>query len=605
MAHKLRLDRVSVRFGKKQLLKEVSITITRGQITALAGQSGSGKSLCALTLQGLLPPNLTLDSGQILLDDIPISRKEVRKSCAIIMQAPRTCFNPIYTMKTHILETLRSHACGARDGAIYKHDEALSRVLTLFQRLGLEERVLACYAHELSGGMLQRVMIAIALLSGAEFLICDEGTSDLDSICTREILHLLRELCENPTLHTTSPNTDEATKAKGLGVLLITHDRTLMRKSDVCYMLDSGKISAPIQSASLASLDSHPPITRSTRSQAPTLSTSQTIAQTKPLPRIQTTPIISLHALCKSYAPRSPSPLDRQIAATNVLDSISLRIMQGEKVAIIGRSGSGKSTLARIIARLEPYDFGTLIYTPPNAQESSQNPPHPTLHRSAKASAGHRETSVSQSRMDIKARRGFYREVQLLFQDPLSAFNPRKPIWESLTQGLRALLDIHDTSTQEQILFPLCSQLELDRELLFAYPSMLSGGQAARMNLIRALCIDPALLILDEATSALDFALEERVWSYLDRGVDSGSFLHQESYIPKKSSKNPIYLESIPPKLSPISYKKHKSLLFITHDIALARRHCDRLMLLDSGRIIESVSKEERFSSALGRALEP
>lgn len=629
MAHRLELDRVSVRFGEKQLLKEVSLTITRGQITALGGRSGSGKSLCALTLQGLLPPNLTLDSGQILLDNIPISGEEVKKSCAIIMQAPRTCFNPIYTMKTHILETLRArekletHARGFlvshRMYGVQKslqYGEILSRVLMLFERLGLEERVLACYAHELSGGMLQRVMIVIALLSGAEFLICDEGTSDLDSLCAREILHLLRELCQNPTPHTTAPNakhtmqnSDESTK--GLGVLLITHDRTLMRESDMCYGIDSGKISAHTEHISLAHHDARQIITSPATSQTPTLPPSlphQNLAQTSSPARIQTTPIISLHALCKSYPSKPQSLLPsfgskKQSLATNVLDSLSLQIMQGEKVAIIGRSGSGKSTLARIIARLEPYDSGELIYTPSHTQESSQIS-HTAPRRSA--STGHRpKTHAKSSRMSLRARRGFYQEVQLLFQDPLSAFNPRKIIWESLAQGLRTLLGIHDTSAQEQIIFPLCAQLELDRGLLFVYPSMLSGGQAARMNLIRALCIDPALLILDEATSALDFALEERVWSYLDHGVDSGSFLDRNSYIPQKPHKNLNISPESTPKPSIHTSKKHKSLLFITHDIALARRHCDRIILLDSGQIIESVGAREGFTSDLGRALEP
>lgn len=671
MAHRLELDRICVRFGERILLDRVSLAITRGQITGLRGESGSGKTLCALTLQGILPENLALDSGQILLDDVPVSGQEIGKTCAIIMQSPRTCFNPLYTMRTHILESLRAQG--------FRYDHAMqAHVLALLARLGLDPSVLGRYAHEMSGGMLQRVMIAIALLSGAEFLICDEPTSDLDTLNAREILHILRELCARGSENLQTPQTPAAqsprenANSKALGVLLISHDERLLHACDRRYVLDSGKAceigaselgagaidSSGADSSAAESIKSTPEssardvIRRDSKDSSSIDSSSLDSAPASP---ICASPMLILHNLSKSYPsarhikPKSSqkpeNPLKPQNsknpASTPVLDALSLSLHSGERLALIGASGSGKSTLARLIARLEPCDSGA-IYLPahwlhepspkpqsrilaPDSPPTPESPPKPSSHALDSPPTPQNLARAPISRMSLVARRRFYRRVQLLFQDPLSAFDPRLIIWESIAQGCAALLGVRDRSAQERIILPLCARLGLDERLLFAYPSMLSGGQLARMNLLRALSIDPELLILDEATSALDRARESSVWEFLASGVDSGSFWERDTLDRENIAKNfaeSSSLDSSVPNSTPLESasqhssspesaptessmnKSRKALIFITHDIALARRYCDRIALLDSGRIIEVVRAGECFGSALGRALE-
>lgn len=497
---RLALANISVSFGAKPLLTDISISLECGQITALIGRSGSGKTLCALALQGLLPPNLTI-SGEVLLDDSPYKpslRKRRAKSPIVIsiLQNPRTYFNPLYTIKSHIAESLRAW------GKPYD----LKQISSLLHRLGLDSSVLHRYAFEMSGGELQRVMILIALLADAQFLIADEPTSDLDAIATKELLEILRR----------------AAKELGKGVLLITHDHRLMRIADVSYHIDSGKITA----RDLGSFHTN----------------FAYISLYDRQKSLESTPLITLHNITKSYQAAHQS-----ICA---LDSISLTICAGERLGIVGRSGSGKSTLARLIARLELESSGQITY--------------PTHWHSNKRS--------------LQARRHFYRHIQLLFQDPISALNPNQTLWDTLTQGLIALYGVVDRNEQRSRIMPILQALGLESLPLDSYPAMLSGGQAARINLASVLVLEPELLILDESTSCLDANTEAMILEHI--------------------ATMQAHRDSRP------SAKQNLSVLCITHNLSLARAFCDRIVLLDSGEIVEIVAANEPFKSAQGRLLE-
>ncbi len=214
----LHIDNLTLCYRDTTLLHSLSLSLTQGTITTLLGPSGSGKTLFSLALQGLIPPNITQKSGTISLDTKPINATLYRgKVFASVMQNPRTCFNPLYTIQSHIKETLYAHK--------KPYDNA--RIESILQQVGLESNVLGLYSFEMSGGMIQRVMIAIALLLETPFLIADEPSSDLDSIVWHKIVELLIKLC----------------KTHHLGILLVTHDLALAAKiSDSIVLINQGKI---------------------------------------------------------------------------------------------------------------------------------------------------------------------------------------------------------------------------------------------------------------------------------------------------------------------------------------------------------------------------
>lgn len=218
----LEMSKVNVGFlrtdSQNVLLKDIDLCIESHRTTILLGASGSGKTLCMSAIQGLIPPNLALQSGEILLDGKLLDSQKARgKVFASIMQNPRTCFNPLFTMRSHFKESLK----------VLKKPYNPTQIESSLQEVGLEENVLDCYAFELSGGMLQRVMIALSLLSNAPFLLADEPTSDLDSFTQEKILTLLISL----------------QKVRGFGMLLITHDLSIAaQKADRIYLIAQGRI---------------------------------------------------------------------------------------------------------------------------------------------------------------------------------------------------------------------------------------------------------------------------------------------------------------------------------------------------------------------------
>ncbi|TLD80481.1 ATP-binding cassette domain-containing protein [Helicobacter sp. MIT 05-5293] len=218
----LQMSKVSVGFSQTDsqnaLLSNIDLCVESHRTTILLGASGSGKTLCMSAIQGLIPSNLTLQSGEILLDGKPLDSHNARsKVFASIMQNPRTCFNPLWTMRSHFKESLD----------VLKKPYNPAQIESLLQEVGLEKDVLDCYAFELSGGMLQRVMIALGLLYNAPFLLADEPTSDLDTLTQNKILSLLESLQE----------------ARGFGMLLITHDLNIAaQKADRIYLIAQGKI---------------------------------------------------------------------------------------------------------------------------------------------------------------------------------------------------------------------------------------------------------------------------------------------------------------------------------------------------------------------------
>lgn len=520
----LTLHNLSIAFKDLILLKNINLTIQSGQITLLIGASGSGKTLTSLALQGLLPNNLTKLYGEVLIDDKPITSQHTtplnkQPIFASIMQQPRSCFNPIFTIKSHIKETLR---------ALQKpyQNTRVERILNL---VGLESSALTMYAFEMSGGMLQRVMIAIALLSEAPFLIADEPTSDLDALTAKDIITLLVRL----------------SKEHNVGILLITHNMELLQIASSVYALDS-RTTHPLSQTQIQKYIAESKKPYIIDSAASTPNATKT-SSTKP-------PLLALTHLHKHYT-------SRYNVAKQALQNINLTLYAGEKVALLGRSGCGKSTLGKILARLENPSSGT-FQLPKIWLESSKH--------SQKTQTTLCDAYAIKWRQEHK--KAFYKNLQLLFQDPISSLNPRLNLLENLIEPLVYLLGIKDSNAQLSLIMPILESLELDNLALNAYPNMLSGGQAQRLCLARVLALKPQMLILDESTSALDNKLERKIWQML---IGQNTTLQ-------------------PPA----------TLLFITHNIALAREFCDRILLMDSGKIIEDIPSTKAFKSELGAALE-
>ncbi len=221
-----------------------------------------------------------------------------------------------------------------------------------------------------------------------------------------------------------------------------------------------------------------------------------------------------------------------------ILNNVSFQMKQGENIALIGPSGCGKSTLAKIIAQLQKPQSGQVFF---------------------------KDKVVNLE--NLQQKKEFYKQAQILFQDPLSSLNPRYNVLEHLQEPLTCLLSIKNKAAQLQKIYPILEQLDLPNSILYHYPAMLSGGQAQRVCIARMLLIKPLFVILDETTSGLDYELQEEIWNL---------FLDMQK----------IY---------------NTTFLFITHDLILARKYCQRIILMEEGKIIENISTNDEFKSGLGK----
>lgn len=456
------IKNLSVCAGDVCLLDSINLTLARGTMTALLGASGSGKSLCMRALSASLPTNLTQTSGEILLNGFPLSRDH-STLFSHILQNPQSYFNPLFSIQSHCHETLK---------ALRKTYDK-SRVYQAFRESGFRsdeiESVLGAYPFMLSGGMLQRAMIAIALLRESPFLLADEPTSNLDAHIQEEILATLLSLRDS----------------KHIGILLITHDVAMAaRLADRFYHIDKGYMRE---------------ITRQQITLPPKI-------PQLPCPTPMDTPILQARNVCYGYR----EYIALRCVDTSVLHNANLTLHQGIHTAIIGPSGCGKSTFAKLLSK---------ILTPQSGEITLDSKPVRVFGRE------------------------FYTQVQILFQDSLASLNPSLCVFENLIEPLVYLLDIHDKPTQLARITPLLERLHLSSTILSAYPTMLSGGELQRVCLLRALILEPKILILDESLSGLDFALQ----------IETIEFLQT--------------LKTI-------------TIICITHDISLAHRLCRQFVFL-------------------------
>ncbi|GAA1180025.1 dipeptide ABC transporter ATP-binding protein [Pseudonocardia alaniniphila] len=455
--------------GLLHAVRGASLTVAPGEVVAVVGESGSGKSTLAQAVIGLLPPNGTVARGSIRLatghgpveELAGLPEKAMRsirgRRIGLVPQDPTVSLNPVQKIGTQVAEALRVHGLADRRRAAIDAVELLARA-------GLPDpRVRAGqYPHELSGGMRQRVLIAIAVAANPGLLIADEPTSALDATVQRRILDHLEEL----------------TRESGTAVLLITHDLGVAAdRADRILVMSGGRIveEGPVGSILAAPSD---PYTRTLLASAPGLRP----ASTAPAPAPAGEPLVEVRNLVKDF------PLPRVNGSRGVLravDDVSFTITRGETLALVGESGSGKSTTARLVLRLADPTAGEVIFD-----------------------------GTDITRAKGKDWRELRRRAQLVYQNPYASLDPRFSVEDVVTEPLRAFR-VGSATEQRRRAAELVEKVALPASVLVRRPVELSGGQRQRVAIARALALSPDLVVCDEPVSALDVSVQAQVLDLL------------------------------------------------------------------------------------------
>jgi ABC-type glutathione transport system ATPase component len=454
--------------GALEVVHGLSFSVGRGETLALVGESGSGKSVTCLALMGLLPrPGARVTAGRALFegrDLLSLPDPELRAirgdRIGMVFQEPMTSLNPVVTIGLQMTEALRAHrGLGTR--------EARRRAAEMLGLVGLSapERRLRQYPHELSGGMRQRVMLAMAMSLEPALLIADEPTTALDVTIQAQILELMREL----------------QRRFGTSLILVTHDMGVVAEmADRVLVLRHGRA---VEEGACAPLFRAPAAayTRELLAAVPRIDTlgDRTAAPGR-------TPVLKVAGLAKRFG-RGPGWWRRgEGNAVRAVDGVALELGAGETLALVGESGSGKSTLGRLVARLEEPDAGRIEV------------------------AGE---DITQTK-GVALRR-LRRAVQMVFQDPYASLNPRFTIGGTLVEpmvihGLASGREARDRAAA------LLRRVGLAPEALQRYPHEFSGGQRQRIAIARALASEPRIVIADEPTSALDVSVQAQVLDLLE-----------------------------------------------------------------------------------------
>ncbi len=567
------------------VLRDISFALDKGQTLGLVGESGAGKSMIGRLCSQLLPPGFQVTAGSLVFDGedlLTLSAKARRallgKRIAFIPQEPMTALNPVISVGNQFDEHLRR--LGVR-GRAARRAAAIENLAAV--HLPEPEGLLRKYPHELSGGMCQRVLIAMAFAGDPALVIADEPTTALDVITQARIMALIEEM---QALHHTA-------------VILITHDlRLAAHVCDRILVMYAGDIVEQGAAKTLLAEPQHP-YTRSLKRANPNLSGPRRRLPTLPdhmpgliefahlpgcrfAPRCpvradqcanqvpalaETTPThrVRCAEACiaegdvddAALAPPAPAATAEGVEPLVVLDQVSRRfstratwigkphvvdavravdlaIRPGEFVGIVGESGSGKTTVARMITGLEHPTGGRLVVR-----------------------------GREMARQDEESRRERLETLQMVFQDPQSALNPRRIVLTLLTQAMEADHRHHARGEREARAADLLREIGMPADSMRRYPSQLSGGQRQRVNIGRALCIAPKLLVADEIVSGLDVSVQAQILNLLLR-------LREELTI---------------------------SLLLISHDLSVVRYICSRVLVMQAGHVVESGPTEQLFAA--------
>lgn len=557
------------RHGMVQPLVHVDLSVQTGEVVALVGESGGGKSMIGRAVIGALPRGAVPD-GQILCegrDVLKMNDKELAQhrggNVAVCFQNPRRALAPLRTIGKQLTDRMVIHQSMSRDAA---GDAAV----TLLESVGLRnaKQRLDSYPHELSGGMAQRVMIASALACKPKILIADEPTTGLDVTLTRDILELFRSIAET-----------------GTGVLLVSHDlASVAETSDRVAVLYAGSVVEVGPTTDVIARPRHP-YTETLLKSVPDLDGAPISVTSGSMPLLRDVPQACTFEdrcdratpTCSSQRPSLVPDGDRKFACFHPIDSesstneeqasskrrtpkssgetlisvvdahvtypgrigskghralrgVSFTVRRGETLGIVGESGCGKSTLARMLMAL----------TPPSSGEV--------------AVAG-----FDFAKLNRRHLRQFRSGIQMVFQDPVGSLSPRRSVQQAIIEPLAAAGASRAECAKRSM--ELIQRVGLDQSMLERRPHELSGGQAQRVSIARALSVDPQVVVFDEPTSALDVTVQAQILDLLQELADAGD----------------------------------RAYVFISHDLPTVRSMSDRVAVLYLGRIVEIGSSDAIF----------
>ncbi|HEY4466339.1 MAG TPA: ABC transporter ATP-binding protein [Klebsiella sp.] len=445
----------------REVVHDVSFEVKRGEMLAFVGESGSGKTTTAQAIIGLLADNARRDSGRISINGEDISAWSSKRldglrgaRISLVPQDPGNSLNPVKTIGAQVGEILRLHQKSS--GA-----ERKAQVLALLTKVGLSypEQRFDQYPHQLSGGMKQRVLIAIAIALKPDLIIADEPTSALDVTVQKRILDLL----------------DTLRRESGTAVLFVTHNLALAaERADRLLVFRHGEIQEQGTTGDVVRTPQH----AYTRQLLSDLQGAMlTIAPVSGC--VLTTPAIRVESISKRFS------LGR--AHLQALDGVSFEVKRGSTHALVGESGSGKTTLARILLGFERADVGHIVIDG--------------------IDAGH---------LSRKALRQLRRKIQFVYQNPFASLDPRQTLFEIIEEPLKNF-DRVNAEVRRQRVETVAARVALSPELLSRTARELSGGQRQRVAIARALILEPTILVLDEATSALDVTVQAQILALLQQ----------------------------------------------------------------------------------------
>jgi peptide/nickel transport system ATP-binding protein len=474
------------RHGIVPALRGVSFDLAPGETLGIVGESGSGKSVTAYSVMGLLEASARVTGGQALFGGRDLLRlgqgalNQLRGAeMSIVFQNPRTALNPIRPVGAQIADVIARHDPAPAAVIEARVLEALRQM-----RIAEPERRASAYPFELSGGMCQRIGIAMALACSPRLLIADEPTTGLDVTTQAVVMDLFRD----------------AVRARGVGSILITHDLALASEyCDRIVVMQAGQV---VEDAPVAELFARPrhaytqKLLRSTPSSVDSIEAlapdEEPVAPAPAVTAARGAPVLEVRGLCKSYVHSRSRAFwrRRDVARLQAVADVDLVIHPGEAVGLVGESGCGKSTLSRMISRLIQPDEGEVLL--------DGAPIH----------------GIAPGRF---ARLPQRRHIQMVFQDPTESLNPRFTVFDAIADPVTQLLPRQGKAALRARVEQAATQVGLPLELLSRYPHQLSGGQKARVGIARAMAVEPRLLVLDEPTSALDVSVQAVVLKLLTR----------------------------------------------------------------------------------------
>ncbi|MBB4361979.1 peptide/nickel transport system ATP-binding protein [Bradyrhizobium sp. CIR18] len=537
----------TTRRGIVKAVQHVNISVAKGETLAIVGESGSGKSVTSYAVMRILDRAGKIAEGSVMFSGIDVKAatedqmRDLRgREVSMIFQNPRAALNPIRKVGDQIEDVLRTHVQQAQ---VKDHGEKAIEALEQVKIARPRERYHA-YPFELSGGMCQRVVIALALACNPQLLIADEPTTGLDVTTQKAVMDLIVEL----------------TKRKAMSTILITHDLGLAAAHcDRVVVMEKGRVVETAKAADIFANPQHP-YTKKLMRATPRLgvslrdllpeeegaspAASALLVETAPAAEERQKPLLLVEKLVKEYPRQGATatlgklfgrkpPLEPDVF--RAVDGISFSIGHGESVGLVGESGCGKSTTSMMVMRLLDQTSGLIQF---DGEDIGAIQP------------------ASFARLPQRSR------IQMVFQDPTDSLNPRFTAARAIADPIMQLGDIRGRDALRARCEELATMVGLPHNLLDRFPHQLSGGQKARVGIARAIALHPKLVILDEPTAALDVSVQAVVLNLLQD----------------------------------LKARLGMSYLFVSHDLNVVRLLCDRVIVMRTGRIVEEGSSEQVLS---------